>query len=117
MPLAPSHYETQKDESLNDAESTVDDGQSVLSRDSEVVPIEALPAPDDSLMKTRFLWTQAGIDSLRREGRWEEYGRPQEGHELNMAILQVLQDTSKLEDTVKAKFFVVSEQEKTEESY
>merc|ERR1712232_785731 len=58
MPLAPSHDEPHKREKFDDGESTVDDGHSVSSRESEAIPTNALPVLQDRHITVRFLWTQ-----------------------------------------------------------
>jgi len=113
---------------IDDAESTVDDGHSVLSYDSvaalnttTIVPensqTPAITTPNSQRnpLTDRFLWTQAGIDSLRRQGRWEEYDRPEVSHEITDPYLQLLRDTNKLEAMLRAKFLVASEETESEE--
>lgn len=115
--LLPWTRETaQERKSNDDAESTIDDGQSVLSLDSRATLLKSSVDLKPTHAAPHYIWTKAGIDSLKSQEMWDAYDNPQAGHELAMHHLQLLRDTCKLGDMMKAKFFREVDDEVVEEA-
>lgn len=114
--LAAPHDLIKKDSTMNDAESTVDDNRSVVSCDSGAVQNNTSVPLTSSQTAARYLWTQVGIDSLKRQGRWGEYDSPEAGHEVKASCVQALLDAGKLGVMAEAKYFVVEEVEVVEKA-
>merc|ERR1712048_169726 len=66
-------------------------------------PAATTEVPDNA---KRYLWSQRGINKLRNQGMWKEYGEPKAGDEARVDHLQTLRDTGKLAAMVRERFFL-----------